>query len=303
MLALVSQPQGAAQLEDRPMPDSANQLLVRVELVGICKTDVAAARGELRVSANRVLGHEAVGTVVSAPSGSAFKKGARIAIVPWIHCGSCEQCRASQPERCGHAEFIGIDRDGAFGEYIVLPERAAVLIPGRLDWATAALLEPVAAARAVLNPLAAETGRVGIQSAGRFRTLLELALSGETTRLNFEQWRKATSYDVVIDADGTAESLEASVESVRPGGTILVKSRPSGPVPFPLRRAVQKEICLRGTNYASFQETMAWIANRQAELVPLIGKTYPLRDYEAAFAADDQTNKTFLRPGSVSCAE
>lgn len=303
MLALVSQPHGAAQLEDRPIPTSAAELLVRVELVGICKTDVAAARGEMAVSPYRVLGHEAVGTVVSAPLGSAFETGARIAIIPWVHCGSCDPCRASQSERCARAEFVGIDRDGAFSEYIALPERAAVAIPDSVDWSAAALLEPATAARAVLKPLARKTGRVGIQAAGRFRTLLEFALGGEATALHVEPWRPSIAYDLVIDAEGTAASLEASVESVRPGGTILVKSRPSGPVPFPLRRAVQKEICLLGANYASFPATMAWIADHQAELAPLVGSTYPLREYETAFAVDDLVHKTFLRPGPGTCAD
>ncbi|MFT5355956.1 MAG: threonine dehydrogenase-like Zn-dependent dehydrogenase [Polyangiales bacterium] len=303
MLALVSQPHGAAQLEELPIPDSCDQLLVRVELVGVCKTDVAAARGEMSVSPHRVLGHEAVGCVASAPAGSAFETGARIAIIPWLHCGTCDSCFASQPERCEAAEFIGIDRAGAFSEYMVVPERSVVAIPDGLDWATAALLEPVTAARAVLKPLAGKTGRVGIHATGRFQTLLKLALEGETTSLHFEQWRPATRYDLVIDAEGTAASLESSVESVRPGGTILVKSRPSAPVPFPLRRAVQKEITLLGANYASFPETMAWIAERQADLACLIGDTFPLRDYESAFDVDEPATKTFLRPGSGSCAD
>lgn len=302
MLALVAQADQPAVLATAPRPHQQTGLLVRVEMVGVCKTDIAAARGDLILPKSRILGHEAVGTVESVGGNSVFTPGDRVALVPWVHCGTCADCESGHSERCCHAEFLGVDRDGAFAEYVAMPERAAVLIPGSVDWKTAALLEPMAAARAVLEPLASASGTVALLGKGRFLSLLELAVRDSPRELNFPGYSPGTTYDWVIDAEGTRESLAQAVEAVRPGGTIIVKSRPSAPVEFPLRRAVQKEVSLKGANYASFDETMLWIGRHVDALAPLLGPTFTLSEFNAAFAHPDGAQKTFLVPGAQSCA-
>ncbi len=303
MRALVSYAERPAQIDQLPVPSAEGQLLVRVELVGICRTDISAARGDFCVRAGRVLGHEGVGTVVRASERAPeTARDARVALIPWVHCGRCPPCTSGCPERCESAEFLGIDRDGAFGEYVVVPARATVAIPQGVSWSAAALLEPVSAARAVLAPLTRLTGRVGLIAEGRFQTLLELVLAHPSADIKVEPWREGTSYDVVLDAQGTSLSIARSVGSVRSGGTVLVKSRPNSPVELPLRQAVQKELCLRGTNYASFPDSMTWIAENKTALLPLIGKVFPLGQFETAFAELDEGKKSYLSLGAEPCA-
>ncbi|HWI06908.1 MAG TPA: zinc-dependent alcohol dehydrogenase family protein [Solirubrobacteraceae bacterium] len=118
----VGAPLRAAEREvPRPGPD---QLLLRVEACGICRTDLHLLDGEVRIAAPpRILGHQIVG--VAAPGGE------RVG-VPWLGwtCGRCAQCSAGRENLCPSARFTGCDIDGGFAEYAVADERYCLPISG-----------------------------------------------------------------------------------------------------------------------------------------------------------------------------
>ena len=304
MLALVAQRNRPARLKEVPAPHPApGEILVRVRLVGVCKTDLACARGDIRVPNGRVLGHEAVGTIVQSNGNRRYAEGARVAILPWIHCATCPDCLANRPQRCRAARFLGIDRDGAFGELLAVPVRAVIHIPSSLSWHLAALLEPVNAARAILRPLERITGRVGLLAEGRFLTLLQLVSEDLPETLRLSVWRKEETYDAVVDAVGSARSMSLAVESTRPGGTVILKSRPHAPIPFPVRPVVLKELTIRGANYGAFPASLDWLVRRARRLEPLLGRTYPLAQFQSAFENGDEAVKTFIEIGDHVCVD
>src|SRR4051812_42206396 len=111
---------------ERAVPACApDEVLVEVEVCGICRTDLHLAEGDLAAKApERVPGHEVVGTVVDRGAAAArFGIGDRVGIA-WLRrtCGRCRACRSGRENLCRSSEYTGWDADGGFAEYATVPE-------------------------------------------------------------------------------------------------------------------------------------------------------------------------------------
>jgi L-iditol 2-dehydrogenase len=158
MQALVYHGPHDLRVEDRaPKPLSAGDVRIGVEAAGVCGTDVRIAKGEhggFANGANRVPGHEIVGTIVdfrepvTAEIRALAENGALVFVAPNIGCGTCRQCLDGNENLCPRAEALGITLDGAFAESVVVPARAVQrgnLIPlDRVSPDAAVLVEPLA---------------------------------------------------------------------------------------------------------------------------------------------------------------
>ena len=134
----------------RPIPKiSEGEVLLKVEAVGICGTDMAIFAGKHpRAKAPLIMGHEAGGTIVDiageAPAGVAT--GSRATFYPLLSCHECSTCRSGNTYVCENLKLIGIDRDGAMAEYVAVPADSVIPIPEHWNRNRAALIEPVAVA-------------------------------------------------------------------------------------------------------------------------------------------------------------
>ncbi|MCW5632854.1 MAG: zinc-dependent alcohol dehydrogenase family protein [Rubrivivax sp.] len=120
------------------------QVLLRVHMCGVCRTDLHVVDGDLPLAERpRVPGHEVVGTVVAAGAGSTrFAPGTRVG-VPWLHdtCGTCRWCGSERENLCEQARFTGWTVDGGYAEYLSADERFCfALPPGYSDEQAAPLL-------------------------------------------------------------------------------------------------------------------------------------------------------------------
>lgn len=110
------------------------ELLLRVHVCGVCRTDLHVVDGELPLTQFPcVPGHEVVGTVVAAGSGcSRFAAGARVG-VPWLHdtCGTCHWCTSARENLCETARFTGWTADGGYAEYAIAREHFCFALPER----------------------------------------------------------------------------------------------------------------------------------------------------------------------------
>lgn len=178
-------------------------MIVRVELAGICRTDLRAARGELSVPLGRILGHEAVGYATARGPVTRLDPGTRVAVSPWLACGACKACRADKPLSCSQAKFIGLDHNGVFASEISIPEVNLVPVDSALDRRAAAMLEPVAAALAAVAALESTKGQVAVLGSGRIAELTKLALKTELdldlTCLAPENASEPESYSAIVD--------------------------------------------------------------------------------------------------------
>ena len=136
---------GPLRLVERPVPEpAADELLVRVEVCGVCRTDLHVAEGDLAPRRARVVpGHEVVGHVVER--GAAVRdgpaEGARVGVA-WLHraCGACRFCAREAENLCVAPIFTGWDVDGGYADYLVVPAAFAHPLPEGPDAAEMAPL-------------------------------------------------------------------------------------------------------------------------------------------------------------------
>ncbi len=157
---------------DRPVPPPGpDEVLVRVEACGVCRTDLHLADADLEPRAPlRVPGHEVVGQVVRrGEAAERFEQGDRVGIA-WLRrtCGSCRACRSGNENLCHAARFTGWDADGGFAEYAVVPEAFAYRIADNLSATDAAplLCSGIIGYRALKRAQVPPGGRLGIYGFG-----------------------------------------------------------------------------------------------------------------------------------------
>ena len=144
---------GEKQIEvkqvDKPVI-SADEVLVKVELCGICGTDLHAYQHAGLYPEGTIFGHESAGTVAELGSAvEGFQIGDRVAVHPAPGCGDCANCRAGRDNACDELNIgSSLERPGAFAEYVRIanPKRALYKMPASMSFADAALIEPLATA-------------------------------------------------------------------------------------------------------------------------------------------------------------
>ena len=282
-----------------PGPDQA---LIQVHKAGICTTDLELCKGYYPFTG--ILGHEFVGTIVSAPNASEHI-GERVVADINISCGRCDICCGGQPKHCRNRKVLGIwDHHGALAQYLVLPLKNTVLVPPAIydDWAVFA--EPLAAALQIKSQVTfTPHDRVLIIGAGMLGQLIARALAPHCrltvmARHPFQQqllaaagilWvpegsLKTRSYDIVIEATGNPNGFILAQKAVRPAGTVVLKSTYHGSVRVDLSSIVVDEIQLIGSRCGSMAHAVKVLSEKGIDPTPLIEARYPLKEALTAFA-------------------
>jgi len=312
---------GVEFVRDHPEPSpAAGELTVRVELAGICSTDLEIARGYMDFGG--VPGHEFVGTVVA---GSDALQGKRVVGEINCVCSACDMCRAGLGTHCRNRTVLGIaGRDGAFAQYLTLPEGNCHVVPDEVGDRQAVFVEPLAAAVQVVkqHPVDADT-RVAVVGVGRLGALIAQVLALRGCRLEaidrspralaFAEQRgirtvhadevvPQADHDLVVESTGSPAGLDLALRLVRPRGTIVLKSTYAGAAEINLAPIVVNEIRLVGNRCGPFPDALELLRAGQVEVEGLISGEYPLeRGVEAfAAAANPQNVKILLRPGPAS---
>jgi len=163
-----------------PIPDvGTNEVLIKVEKTAICGTDLHIYNwdewSQRTIQPPLVIGHEFVGRIVElGPGVHNYEVGDRVSAEGHITCGLCRNCRAGRRHLCAHTEGIGVNRDGAFAEYVVVPASNLWLIPPQIPSDFAAFFDPLGNAVhcALSFPVVGEdvlitgAGPIGIMAAG-----------------------------------------------------------------------------------------------------------------------------------------
>lgn len=262
--------------QDRPMPVPAEgEQLVRILASGICGSDMHAFLGhDERRPAPLTLGHEAAGVVVGGPD-----DGRRVTINPLVSCLTCRDCKAGKNNLCANRQIISMPpREGAFAEYVTVPERNLVTVPDDVDLKAAALAEPIACgwhaarlARAVLGGsfdgqrcAVIGGGAIGVGAALSLRaqgatniTVIEPnALRRETlshiggfdvAAPESAGMPAAGSVDCVIEGVGYAATRETASALARQGGVIAHIGLGEARGGLDIRRMTLQEITFIGT--------------------------------------------------------
>lgn len=265
------------------------EVMVEVAAAGICGTDLEVwnwptwLSSRMRSRLPVVVGHEFCGFVRDVGSDvTTISVGDYVSAESHVSCGRCRNCSSGREHICDNLEYVGVDVDGGFAEYVVLPMSVLRLVPREIDAACAALLEPFAlAVRAVLSDGGVEGRSVLVTGLGPLglMTMAVAHASGAETVLGVEteayrlqfardytdrldgsvvfgsddgdaeaRIRKVTGgrgVDVWLDYSGSGSALSFGLDMLARGGAARLLGTASGSVPFALPIAVMKEINLR----------------------------------------------------------
>jgi L-iditol 2-dehydrogenase len=288
-----------------PRISEADQVLIKVSIAGICRTDLYVAQGLLPAADGLVLGHEFSGTIVETGSAvSNLDVGDRVAVMPIIPCGECVECIARQYQVCQKKQMLGLDIAGAFAEYVIVPASVVVPIPDSMPFGQAAYAEPVAASLAVLRAGIRREQRGLIYGENRISTLTERVLNAH----GFEYVVKCTpdcierlpqsSFDFAVETSAEPDALDRLMKVVRPLGKIIIKSRHNFPATFNMMQAIQKELVIQAVNYSPISQAIEILDSEQIKVDDLMGRTFSLDEHADAFAAclADERSKFFFAP-------
>ena len=244
---------------------------------GICETDLQLIRGYMGFRG--VLGHEFVGIAEAGPFA-----GRRVVGEINCSCWQCETCVSGRPTHCPNRTTIGIDNhDGAFADFIAVPQRNLHLVPDSVPTDAAVFTEPVAAAFQIPAQLSVNrTDRVVVLGDGRLGNLCAQVLAGISDRVivigkhpgearaaggardrdgaarrSPGRRRAINAADLVVDCTGSETGLPTALQLVRPRGTIVLKTTVAGSQQMPWAPVVIDEVTIVGSRCGPFDRALA----------------------------------------------
>lgn len=290
----------------RPPLRSKNDVLIRVELAGLCRTDVFVAEGKIKGKDDLVLGHEFSGIIEEAGiAANDFKIGDKVTVMPVMPCGSCQFCTSNDPDKCQNTTMLGIDHDGAFAEYISVPASAVYKLPDTISFKQGAYSEPVAASLSVMKAGISPEQKGMIYGDNRFSHLIarilrayhfkDLTIYDQNSKNALEE----NAYDFVIETIADVKVMEDIFYAIKPSGKVVLKSRKHDPIGINFSTAIKKEITLSAVNYGDFKEAIQLMADGRLQVDDLLGDVHELEEFETVFerSKTHENKKVFFKLG------
>ncbi|WP_209428356.1 L-threonine 3-dehydrogenase [Pararhodobacter sp. SW119] len=311
--------------QDVPVPEPGpTEVLIRVKKSAICGTDVHIwnwddwARSTVPVPL--VVGHEFCGEV--ADTGSAvtrFRPGQRVSGEGHIVCGQCRNCRAGRGHLCRNTRGVGVQRAGAFAEYLCLPQENVVPIPDDIPDEVAAIFDPLGNAvhTALSFDLVGEdvlvtgAGPIGImgaliaQKVGARKVLitdlnderLELAAGmgvAHTLNPGREQLRDRMAamgmtegFDVGLEMSGAAAAFRQMIDTMNNGGKVAILGIAPAAFEIDWNKVIFKMLTLKGIYGREMYETwykMIALVQSGLDVMPLITHRLPIARFDEGMA-------------------
>lgn len=288
---------------DYPRPQRASgEVLVRVLKAGVCETDLQLIQGYMGFEG--VLGHEFVGI---AEEGRL--KGKRVVGEINCNCQKCVVCNAGLGRHCPHRTVIGIlNHDGAFADYVSVPEHNLHAVPDAISDEAAVFVEPLAAALEIPAQVPLMSGRrvvvlgdgrlgnlcaqvvascgCNLQVIGKHQVKIEVLRNLGLEAVLLDEVKGDRTADVVVDCTGSPSGLSTALEFVRPRGTIVLKTTIAAEQSLTLAPVVIDEVTIVGSRCGDFVPAIAALQKGRINPLPLISATYPAeKSLEAIEAA------------------
>lgn len=330
---------GAEMIRVPLPPVPRHHVLIRVTATAICGTDIHIynwdpwAQGRIKVP--RIFGHEFCGEVVELGEDvSRVQLGDFVSGETHVTCGHCYYCRSGLGHICQEVEILGVDRDGCFAEYVVLPEHNVWKMDRSIPVEVAAIQDPLGNAihTALAQELIGNTvevigcGPIGLcaiaiaRKAGalkiyaadinEFRLGLAKRMGADVTintqreRLDEVILRETQGFgvDVMLEMSGSAEAIRQGFNALRKGGEAALLGIPSRPMELDVANAlVFKGATVRGINgrkmFQTWYKAMDLLAGG-LDITPVITCRFKLDEFEQAFALarSGEAGKIMLYP-------
>jgi threonine 3-dehydrogenase len=329
MTAIVKENPGqGALLREVDIPTiSEDEVLVKVDYASICGTDVHIyqwnewAQGRIRTP--HTLGHEFSGHIVETGSAAkGFHEGDFVSSETHIYCGHCYQCNTGHSEVCRTMKILGVDRPGAFAEYVAVPERVLWRNDERIPPAWASIQEPMGNAldTVTAEPVAGKTvlvtgaGPIGLLAVAISKAFgaaqlfvtdlsdyrLDLARNiGASIVLNpgrddvdrvIREATDGNGVDVVLEMSGSERALHQGLALLTPAGRISLLGLPNGPVSIDLNNEVIfKEIRMYGITgrkiFSTWQTVSRLLSSGTIDPTMVITHNLKFEDWEIGMHA------------------
>ncbi len=313
-------------LTDVPIPQVApGDVLIRVEKAGLCGTDhhiyAWDAWAQRRIKPPLVVGHEFMGTVAAVGDlVRSVRPGDRVAAEGHVADLTCRLCRTGQAHICEHVEIVGVDRDGAFAEYVAIPEYNVWRLDPAIPDECAAIFDPLgnavhtvmAAGVSVKSVVISGVGSIGllaIQVARAAGALAIYAVDVNPARLELAKKLGADAAfvatrddvpseiarltngdgaDVLLEMSGSGAAIDTGLNLLRNGGTAALLGIPSNPVTLDLaERVIFKGIAVLGINgrrmFETWYQAEALVKTGRVDPRAVITHVLPYAEFDRAF--------------------
>ncbi|MGN1410663.1 MAG: zinc-binding alcohol dehydrogenase family protein [Eubacteriales bacterium] len=310
------------EIREVPMPKvGEGEALLKVKCVGICGADVASYTGNQPFTTYpRIPGHEFSAEIVEIPDNDrGLKPGDIVTCNPYFNCGSCYSCRRGYVNCCTDNQTMGVQRDGAFCEYISMPVDR--IYPGMgLSPEELALIEPFsisrhAVSRAAIRPtdniLIVGAGPIGLfallaarQTAGKIavadilQNRLDLALSygadgvvntaSEDIAAFTDRFTDGNGFDVCIEACGHPETFLMCIDQAAFAANIILIGNGKRETTFVHSVILKKELNIFGSRNAlkqDFINNIELTASGKVDVNKMVSGIYPMERASEAFEA------------------
>jgi threonine 3-dehydrogenase len=311
-------------LEDVPEPEfGINDVKVRVLFTGICGTDLHIYEwdewAKSTIPVPMVIGHEFVGEIVAVGANvTDFHPGELVSGEGHVICGRCRNCLAGRRHLCAHTQGVGVNRPGAFAEYIVLPMSNIWRHDPKINREVAAIFDPFGNAvhTALSFPVLGEdvlvtgAGPIGIMAAAvarhagaRYVVITDVnpyrlalaekmgvtkAVNSKTTRLKDVQKELGMQegFDVGLEMSGHAPAFREMLENMCHGGKIAMLGIPAGEMAIDWHQVIFSMLTIKGIYGREMYETwykMTIMLESGLDISPVITHRLSYRDFEAGF--------------------
>jgi threonine dehydrogenase-like Zn-dependent dehydrogenase len=292
---------GEVRVSEVPVPvPQDGEALIKVLLAGVCNTDLELVRGYMGFSGT--LGHEFVGIVEEAKNPHLL--GKRVVGEINCVCHKCHYCRMEMPNHCLDRTVLGIlNRNGAFADYVVLPEENLHLAPASARDDVAVFTEPTAAAFRIIEQTDINDGdRIIVLGDGKLGQLCAQVLWLQTKNLvcvGKHPWKLKLlqdlgiktaladeplmrGADVFVDATGSHQGFERALELVRPEGTVVLKTTVAHPTALELSVPVINEVRVLGSRCGPFRPALEALSLGNVGVRPMVTDVFSLNDADRA---------------------
>jgi threonine 3-dehydrogenase len=323
MLAVVKpEARSGADIRQVPIPKFGdNDVFVRVKVAAVCGTDLHIYDwdhwAQTRIKPPLVPGHEFCGEVAAVGKNvTSVKEGDFVSAEMHVACGKCYQCRIGEAHICQNVTIIGIDSDGAFAEYVVIPETNIWKIDPKIPADYAAILDPLGnAVHTVMSgEIAAQSiAIIGCGPIGLFAIAIARAVGSSTVfaiepnenRRRLAKEMKAdvvldptkddvkaavlketngTGVDVVAEMSGNGNAIRSGFDILRMGGRVSLLGTPTKPVELDLAEAIIfKGATVHGIHgrrmYKTWYQMQELLKHGKLDLGPAITDRIAMKDF------------------------
>ncbi len=327
MKALVKQKsEPGLWLQDVPVPAvGINDVLIRIHKTAICGTDIHIynwdAWAQKTIPAPMIIGHEFVGRVAATGSNvTGFKIGDLVSGEGHLVCGLCRNCLAGRRHLCPHTSGVGVNRNGAFAEYLCIPMSNVWYADPHIPMEILACFDPLGnAVHTALSfdvlgedVLITGAGPIGcmatavakhagaryvvvtdinprrLELARRMGATLALDVRTESVRDAQARLGMKEGFDVGLEMSGNASALRTMLENMAHGGRIAMLGIPEAHTVIDWNLVVFNSLTIKGIYGREMYETwykMTVMIQSGLDISPIITHRFPYADYEEAFAA------------------